>query len=348
MVRGVPVIYNQTHYLGLLGYSPTVSIAQAGCYITSLAIISSYYGKHVDPVDLDKAFLDNKLFAPDSALVGSDANLEVIFPDIVFQETLLFPNEPPTPADLGKLTQLMADPSVSVILEIDRGGGNTHFVVCLGVNGTVTIANPWTGQVEDFTVLYGDPVKNIIKFVVYKGTPISIDQQLTDQLRQQRDENWNLYQAQVGLVKQANSQLQEEQLKNGDLTKKLSDLQSKYDAESTKNIALNEANKTISGENQDNGQKALDAEHLVATLQSYLYAVADRLDIKSIGLKDNDIADKCLAEIDAEKTLTQAQHDKIQALQKIKLVTPQVVGDLKKNVLLTSFRKLLSLFYTSA
>lgn len=327
MVRGVPIIFNQRHYLGLLGFSPITTIADAGCYLSSFATIASYYGKHYDPVDLNKAFQEKNLFViPNSAEIAGDSSLQDVFPDIIFQESLVYPNEilnpdgsvkaPGVPADLNKLTSLMADPNLSVILEIDIGGGNTHFVVCLGVNGTVTIANPWTGQQEDFTTLYGDPVKNIIKFVVYKGTPISIDQQVTDQLRQQRDKNWNLYQGQLGTTQQIQEHLNETQKTLDDANKTITDLK----------VEVSQCNSSVanlSGELQKKAtedQTAIDEgvkyEGLYSNLKVYFIGVAQKLGINTANLSDADLAEKSAAAADGQDQVIANQEKLLQQKNK--------------------------------
>src|SRR6266704_724315 len=125
MVRGLPIIFSLRDFLQPLGFSPSVTISQSGCLLTSFAMIARYYGKATDPVDLNRAFKAANLYLELDDLADDD--LTKIFPDVVFQESLLYPNEPPTPADLTKLKELLDDPTLSVILEIDMGGGNTHF-----------------------------------------------------------------------------------------------------------------------------------------------------------------------------------------------------------------------------
>ena len=152
----------------LLGSSPTVTIGQDGCYITSFAMIADYYGKNITPIDVNNFFKTNALFAS-TDLVSNDNDLQQMFSDIPYQTTDHYES---VPADLAKLQGYMQDNSLMVVLCIDLGGGSMHFVVAVDCDGTnVTIANPWTGHIEPFAQLYGDATKNILKFIVYKGTP---------------------------------------------------------------------------------------------------------------------------------------------------------------------------------
>lgn len=308
-MRSLPIIFGQQDYYQLLGFSPNLRIADAGCYVDSLAMVARYYGKQTDPVDLNNLLKEKSLFVPGSGLLSNDTDLQEIFPDILFQESLLFPDDPPTPADLEKLKTLMADPTLSVILEINIGNGNTHFVVCLGVNGIVTIANPWTKHIEDFSTHYGDPVKSIIKFVVYKGTPVSVDQQLQDQLREQRDTNWNLYQGQLATAKQLQTQLLEKQNTADSLQQLVTDDEQQI-------TKLKQDIKRITDENESilaNYQAKLKedstaveigirAPRVIQDLRDYLYMAADALGVERTQKSDSAIMEGVLTKLEDFKS----------------------------------------------
>lgn len=167
-MKTLPKVFNQRD--PQWEYTPlgtaTVDIGQDGCYDTSMADCACYFGKVTDPLQLNKAFTDNKVYENTDLL--PDNALSDIYPDIVYQETDHYET---TPADLNKLKDLVADSTLFVIVCIDMGSGNVHFTPVVDCDGTtVTIANPWDGQIENFSNSYGDPAKNILKFVVYKGT----------------------------------------------------------------------------------------------------------------------------------------------------------------------------------
>lgn len=173
----------------------TITLGQAGCYVSSFAVLASYYGHSITPDQMNSELLSRNLFAQGN-LMSNDNDLQDVFPDIKYTISYYFPNKPPTPANLGLLRDLMSDPANSVIVCIDLHNGTVHFTPVVDCDGTnVTIMNVWDGVVRDFKSVYGDPATNIIRFIVYKGNvaPAEPSQQdLIDELRHQRDHNNNL------------------------------------------------------------------------------------------------------------------------------------------------------------
>ena len=154
----------------LLGLSDRVTLGQAGCFVTSFAILAYYYGHQVLPDAMNQQLINANLFA-NQDLISSDDDLHKLFPDINFLETIHCEN---APADLNVLKDLVADLSKSVIVEIDLGNGQVHFTPVLACDGTnVTIQNVWDGKIEDLKSQFGDPATKILKYVVYQGTPAS-------------------------------------------------------------------------------------------------------------------------------------------------------------------------------
>jgi hypothetical protein len=173
-MRQYPVIYNQRDSLwashpvgdGVDG----ATIALYGCFITAWASKAGYYGHPITPPSLNDRFVQQHLFF-EGDLVSSDADLQTVFPDIRYLQTDHYEK---IPADLGQLKRLSDDPTITVTLEIDLGAGNTHFVELHWCDGTtVQIYNPYYGSDEDFRLHYGDPAGNILKYVVYQGTPVT-------------------------------------------------------------------------------------------------------------------------------------------------------------------------------
>lgn len=285
-------------------------------------MIARYYGKITDPVDLNKALKANNLYIGTDEL--ADDALTKIYPDIIYQESLVYPNDPPTPADLTKLKELMDDPTLSVILEIDMGNGSTHFVVCVGVNGVVTIDNPWDKAQEDFAYLYGDPVRKVIKYVVYKGTPASVDQQLLDQLRQQRDNNWNLYQEQITTNQIIQTQLTSIQKQLDDANTRITNLKTEISqtSQSAANLATALANKNKEDSTAiDEGIVAVEQEN---TLRDCLHAIAARIGIATTDKKDGDLTEAVLANIDVMEVELKNRNKTINTLKES---LPQKVVD---------------------
>jgi len=170
-MRTLPVVFSQNDPqwdLKPLGNSTSVDLGQDGCLDTSFADLAVYYGKNTDPAQIDIAFEQGNIFVSGDLL--PDNALAQLYPDITYQGSDHYET---IPADLGKLKTYLADPTISVIVCIDMGGGNVHFspVVDTDGNDSVTIANAWDGKVEPFSQDYGDPKRNILRFIVYKGIP---------------------------------------------------------------------------------------------------------------------------------------------------------------------------------
>lgn len=349
MVRGIPIIFGQRDFTQTIGFSPTATIANYGCLLTSMAMIARYYGKITDPVDLNKTFKANNIYIGTDEL--TDDALTKVFPDIIFQESFVFPdatfnpdgsvNTPAVPADLAKLKFLMDDPTLSVIVEIDVRGidghfESNHFAVCVGVNGIVTIDNPWDKQQEDFSILYGDPVKNIIKYIVYKGTPASVDQQLLDQLRQQRDANWNLH-----LEDLHNLTIIKDQVSN--LQTQIQDLTKKSNEQANEIITLNSTIQTMAGSNKDYASEALTSGQQETALREYLHAIAGKVGISKTNINDGNLAEQALTNINSLQNELQSRD---QELNKLKQSIPQKMVEviLSKNKSL--WQKFIGLFWT--
>jgi len=153
-----------------LGTAEGATISLFGCLICSFAAKACYYGHQITPDALNDIFTRQNLYA-NGDYVSNDNDLQQVFPDIQYVQSYHYEK---IPADLGLLKQLSGDDTLTVTLEIDLGGGSTHFVELHWCDGTtVQIYNPYYGSDEDFRLHYGDPAGNIMKFVVYKGKPAS-------------------------------------------------------------------------------------------------------------------------------------------------------------------------------
>lgn len=177
-MRNYPQIYSQRDPQWAsqrLGTVNGATIGQYGCYITSFAMTAGYFGHQITPNALDDIFTNKQLYA-DGDLVNNDGDLSKVFPDIQFQKSYYFINDP---ADLNLLKQLSADDSLAIILEVDfdhnpNDGLQTHFICLHEYDGnTFKIYDPWYGTDDDFSLHYGNnPAQTILKFVVYKGNPV--------------------------------------------------------------------------------------------------------------------------------------------------------------------------------
>jgi hypothetical protein len=175
-MRQLPQVYAQRdpRWAGVeLGTCPGATIGQFGCYLSSFAMLACYYGHQITPPGLDALFREGAEFVDQD--LCSDNDLQAAFGDCVYVETRDYSTQP---ADLQYLRDALADPSRSVILELDfdhnpSDGIQTHFVVAVDCDGTdVSIADPWYGGVAPFAAHYGPaPATTIQKLVVYSGTP---------------------------------------------------------------------------------------------------------------------------------------------------------------------------------
>lgn len=167
-----------------LGNSTSVTLGAAGCYVTSFAVAANYYGHVTDPSDMNNRLKAGNLFAS-STYISNDDDLQQIFPDCLYKQTYHYEA---VKADLVQLQQLLQDPTLVVIVEIDLGNGSVHFSPVADCNAsTVTIMNVWDGKLEDLGSVYGDPATKILKFVVYQGTPVSADDPIVCDKKSVRD-----------------------------------------------------------------------------------------------------------------------------------------------------------------
>ena len=185
-MRALPAVYGQRDprwglvRLGDATADRGSTIRDYGCYVTCFAMLAGYYGSAMTPDEVNARLEAEGQFLSGN-LVADDA-LEGVAPALEYVGTFEYRTGP---ADLERLRELLEDPGVSVILEVDfnhnsADGTQSHFVVAVGCDGErVTIADPWTGRVEDLGVAYGSRAWEVIqKFVVYRGSVAAPDGRL--------------------------------------------------------------------------------------------------------------------------------------------------------------------------
>lgn len=157
-----------------LGTTPGATISAYGCLLTCFAMKACYYGHDFTPLQLDSQFVSEGIFIQGDML--PDNALRQVLPEAVYRQSFNFQN---VPADLSLLKQLSEDDYITVTLEVDfdhdpTDGIQTHFVELHSYDGqSLKIYDPWYGSDDDFTTHYGpNPAQTILKFVVYKGTPV--------------------------------------------------------------------------------------------------------------------------------------------------------------------------------
>lgn len=189
----LPAIYGQRDprwaqvHLGYPSAGAASTLGNYGCYVTTDAIVASYFGQPITPPELNERFVAAACYVQGNLL--TDSSLSRIFPECKYETSLYYGNGP---ADLAKLQSLLESPHSAVILEVDFNpshvGVQTHFVVAVQCDGErVTIADPWTGTLRNLADAYGDPKTAIQKFVLYSGTPVAPAQEIdvTDTERQE-------------------------------------------------------------------------------------------------------------------------------------------------------------------
>lgn len=178
-----PVLFNQNNFTQMLGDSKTETIAAGGCFDSSLAMKANYYGHQTDPIQLNQLLTQQGVYvnisgnpapAADADLLPDNA-LAKVYADVHYLQTL---NYEPVPTDLGAIQTFLQDPAKTVTIRINLGLGNYHFVEAIAADPatkTLRIANPWTGQIEDFSKNYGNPVVANLHAIVYSGpTPVVV------------------------------------------------------------------------------------------------------------------------------------------------------------------------------
>lgn len=172
-----------------LGYSDT-TIGQFGCTITALSII---LGSTPDVVNLRIKAVNG--YAEGNLVIW--AKLEEAFPGIKIKRVWSYDN-----ADV-----LANVPNVLVEVDGKPIGGYRHWVVFIGNKKMI---DPWDG-LEKSTTSYNSPLSYCVVLGKWnKPSPISDDQKVIEQLRTERDTNWNLYtasQKELESVKKINAEL---------------------------------------------------------------------------------------------------------------------------------------------
>ncbi len=164
-MKNYPTLYKQGDYSDFLGSSTVVTIAQGGCFLVAGAMKLAYYGINITPPDLNKLLIQKSLYLDGDLL--ADNWMSQAYNQLNYKSTY---NYESIPTDLNSIQTLLADPATTLTLRINLGNGNLHFVEAISCDGiTLHIANPWTGEIEDFTKNYGNPITAMLHVIVYTG-----------------------------------------------------------------------------------------------------------------------------------------------------------------------------------
>jgi hypothetical protein len=147
------------------------TIGLYGCYLTSYSTIAKRHGFDFDPPTLNGLFLSHHVYVEGNLL--TDSALAQVCPGVQYVTTIPYET---IAADLIKLKNLLEDPEVDVIVELDfdhdvANGVQTHFMPIDSCDGLMPVgADPWYEEIAPLAKNYGpDPGLVIQKYVVYRG-----------------------------------------------------------------------------------------------------------------------------------------------------------------------------------
>lgn len=215
----IPVLYSQRDSRWankFLGTSTVSMIGVYGCVLTSLCMLVDYYGKNTTPDIFNTALSTVGFFYQGTLATWYPVNK--VYPDIICDSVVLCGDVPAPMADIDAYLSLGKPVIVEVDFDHDTSDGiQTHFVLIYDkADGKYAIADPWYGDTSTIQDRYctnsglypSKPSDTILQVVYYTGpVPQQQDQQaIIDQLRTERDTDWNLYQGEV----QKNADLQHE------------------------------------------------------------------------------------------------------------------------------------------
>jgi hypothetical protein len=162
----------------LLGFNtnPSYNIANYGCLVTCLAMISNYYGKGDNPLTINEKIKQVNGFVSGGNYVWG--SLTKFYGDI--QEKLTNTPQKLTDAQINEIKQAI-DAGYPVMFQIDfnpeTAPTDMHYVLCVGYDesdeNNFQIADPWTGQIHSLKdYLRGTRPSariTIEQYIIYQG-----------------------------------------------------------------------------------------------------------------------------------------------------------------------------------
>lgn len=287
----------------LLGFS-TATIGQKGCTITA---IGNYLGISPDIVN-ERLKAVNGFAAPSDTPTEKNliiwAKIAEAFPGVTCERHWDFdPNQ--VALNLPCVVQVDGFPI----------GGTMHFVEYIDKDQLV---DSWDGQIKPLSA-YKPQSYAIIKGQwqqgnYYKGIDLTnlesvrICVDAWERLSKGELVEKAQFQTQADAASQCQTQLKTAleqvsyfQEQYNSIKQSYDELKKKYDEESRKNIDLNEANKTISGENQDNAVKAYDAEKRADQHEDALRVLSEHMELNYDPNNDKQLVESILEELRQEK-----------------------------------------------
>lgn len=268
-------IFGQRDYNVELGTGVGATIAAFGCAETAVAsVLVNSFNKDTDPIRLNQALIQVTGYVSNGA--GAFDILDWTAITKIYSEiTLAYNNSyPSSPCDMKTIdTQLDKGFPVITGVSFNHNPNDTqasHYVEIYRKNGdgTYQMRDPWFKDDTVFNSRYavnGMTVPQcILQTVSYNGVPTSpmavITQKDLDQMRKDRDDNYNNFQAELVKNTQLTTDLKQEQGHSGDLLTQLEKLN-------------NEETSTTS--------QLLDAQKALKPLQNTILALQNELAVNT-------------------------------------------------------------------
>jgi hypothetical protein len=161
-----------TQHYGLPQAIRSSTIGAFGCAITCIAQKLTLLGFPTTPLQVQAALAAKRGFRAGGTWNFVDwTRVPVVFPQLKYIGRHDMPGNSPTPKRIMDLIMLRMQLNDPVIVYVDAqryvGGLQQHFVLVVGQmqSGTLSIANPWTGSVQDLRA-YHDTDDRAIRGVI--------------------------------------------------------------------------------------------------------------------------------------------------------------------------------------
>lgn len=150
-----------------LGTVNGVTIGSDGCVITSMSMVSTYYGHPILPSELNSILTSRNLYYDGDLFVNG--SITKIFPDIKFDKVVFCES---TAAPITEIKKYLDEgkPIVAALIN----SGVRHYILVVGYEGDRIFANdPWQGDTIAINDRWGDPARKILQINFFSGPVFS-------------------------------------------------------------------------------------------------------------------------------------------------------------------------------
>lgn len=146
-----------------LGTVNSTTIGSHGCVVTSMCMISTYYGHPITPAQLDDTLTNKNLYYDGNLFING--SITKIFPDIKFDRVAFCET---TPAPIADIKKYLDEGKPVVVALINQG--IRHYILAVGYEGDRIFANdPWMGDQVAINDRWGDPSAKILQINFFSG-----------------------------------------------------------------------------------------------------------------------------------------------------------------------------------